>query len=341
MKQKPRSRNPAIYIILACTGCIGLPILLCCGLFLTGTTAAVIAERSKVSETQTETFSLTDVERPIKVSIENGNGIINVVGESGLEEIEAEYKITGRSFNKSRAQDAVDSVSIVIEDDLTSDGELKISVTSNDVDFEGLMPLIRNVDITVRVPTETDIDLETSNGRITVDNVTAERISQINTSNGDITITDSVFGGDFEVSTSNGSVKLQDVTTERNLSLTTSNGRVDLTELAAMGGFVIETSNGTINFRGTIGGDDTYRLDTSNGDVIVEIDREIPPFRLDVELQNGTLNNNLRLTDDSQENQTGIKGYYNGGSRDSPDNRGELPELIIETSNGDITLNAR
>jgi hypothetical protein len=341
MKTKPQSRNPAIYFILACGGCLLIPLLLCCVLALTGTTFAVIAERSKVTETETETFSLTDVDRPLTLSVENSNGTINVVGGDDLDEIEARYEITGRSFNKGRAQEAVDSVSIVTVDDLSTDSELSISVTSNDVDFEGLMPLIRRVDITVHVPVETSLVLETSNGSVEVSNIAAENITTVTTGNGHITVMDSTFSGDLDVTTSNGVVELQDITASRNLTLNSSNGDVIATNLTAQRGFVIETSNGDIDFSGTVEGDFRYVVETSNGDISVNLTGDVPPLQIEANVGNGRLTNNLRLTTDSQENSTSIDGYYNGGSMTFPEDPESLPELIIETNNGDITIRAR
>jgi DUF4097 and DUF4098 domain-containing protein YvlB len=163
------------------------------------------------------------------VVVNNDNGRITVnPGADGTVRVmatlrkpdELEYEIV---------QDG-DSISIVAKD--TTSGNFRIGTSPG-------------ADIEITAPSDTSVQLRTSNGRVEV--ISMHRSGTVHSSNGKIVLEDVV--GDFDVTTSNGGVTVSRAT-----------GTCD-----------IETSNGRIEFDGEIvpGGDN--RMRTSNGSVEVTL----------------------------------------------------------------------
>ncbi len=190
-----------------------------------------------------------------------------------------------------------------------------------DVQKTGGWSLFRHdpeADITIHAPKRTDVDLDTSNGRINVRGI--EGSGLLETSNGAINLTNVT--GDYEARTSNGAIEVQGMT--GTVTLRTSNGQVDLR--GVKGEFDVETSNGRISFAGQMTAGGSNRLLTSNGDVVVEL-TGTPSFRLDAETSNGVVDSELPVVVTSKG-----EGRLIGTIGD-----GEA-SLLIRTSNGDVTI---
>ena len=154
--------------------------------------------------------------------------------------------------------------------------------------------------IEVTVPRATYVDLDTSNGSITINGIEGGGI--LNTSNGAITTTN--VEGDYTLETSNGRVTVENV----------------------RGTFDIRTSNGSIVFDGELvpGGDN--RIQTSNGSVSVSLPG-IPSVRLDASTSNGSIVSRLPMTTTSS-GKNHLRATIGGGDA----------ELSVQTSNGSITF---
>jgi DUF4097 and DUF4098 domain-containing protein YvlB len=173
-------------------------------------------------------------------------------------------------------------------------------------------------DIVVTAPTETEVELETSNGRIEIQGIEAP--GSIRTSNGRVVIED--VKGDFDVRTSNGPIEVGSM--EGDGTLKTSNGSVNLTDVK--GAFDVDTSNGNISFSGrmTAGGDN--RLETSNGSVAVEL-QGTPSVEVDASTSRGEVTSELAIEASSMKKDR-LVGTIGDGEA----------ELVIRVSNGSVTI---
>lgn len=173
-------------------------------------------------------------------------------------------------------------------------------------------------DIVVTVPSSTDVDLETSNGRIELQRINGS--GSLRTSNGRIVLEDVT--GDFVGDTSNGSITID--TMEGSARFHTSNGRVDLREV--IGEVDVESSNGRISFSGEMTPGGRNRLITSNGNVSVEL-RGTPSVSLDASTSNGDVSSDLPILVTVMKEKE-LTGTIGDGEAD----------LYIRTSNGDVTI---
>lgn len=110
-----------------------------------------------------------------------------------------------------------------------------------------------------------DIDINTSNGAVTVSDVLASRISA-RTSNGAVTLGKVTASGAVDVSSSNGALTAKEVNAAEKLRMETSNGRIVVDQVASSD-ILLESSNGGIS--GGVEGkraDYTVSSRTSNGD---------------------------------------------------------------------------
>lgn len=145
-------------------------------------------------------------------------------------------------------------------------------------------------------------------------------IGVLETSNGDVTVTDGT--GNAEVNTSNGNVTFSNF--DGTIDIETSNGNITVDGGTLSGA---DTSNGNIEaviYSIPSGGID---LDTSNGDIIIKVFRELDA-EIDMKTSNGSVSidaedlTNVRISDSE-----GRATLGEGGSR-----------ITLRTSNGDIEL---
>ncbi|MFB9643685.1 DUF4097 family beta strand repeat-containing protein [Agromyces lapidis] len=141
-----------------------------------------------------------------------------------------------------------------------------------------------SVDYTVEVPVGLDVSGATSNGAITLTGVNEV---EVETSNGRIELDDVT--GEIEAKTSNGRIEGRGLAGD-GVSASTSNGAIELS-LAAPQSVEAHTSNGSIDVA-VPAGEASYRVetDTSNGSVDVDIDDLADgEFLLDLSTSNGSI----------------------------------------------------
>jgi len=155
-----------------------------------------------------------------------------------------------------------------------------------------------NIDVTV--PASIILDFETSNGKIEVSGIEGP--------------------GTFR--TSNGKIALGNV--KGDFVARTSNGNIDVDGLE--GSVRLDTSNGSIDFRGQLLPGSDNEMETSNGQVMVDLEGE-PSVSLEATTSNGTVKSEFPIL----ATETG-KGRLVGTLGD-----GEA-DLHVETSNGSITI---
>lgn len=155
-------------------------------------------------------------------------------------------------------------------------------------------------DITITAPVNSDVELYTSNGMISLNGIV----------------------GTGTLRTSNGMISLENV--KGDFDGTTSNGRIEIDTMEGTG--VFTTSNGRISFSGNMTAGGNNRLVTSNGDVDVEL-LGTPSVSLDASTSNGDVTCTLPITATVTGDEH-LVGTIGDGEAD----------LYIKTSNGDVTI---
>ena len=164
-----------------------------------------------------------------------------------------------------------------------------------------------------------DIELSTSNGRITAKDVRGS--ADFRSSNGPIVVDGQ--SGSLRVRTSNGFVELANVNGEVNAS--TSNGPIRIESGVLSGSGSIRTSNGAVSIRSGVERGASYNVRSSNGAISLFLVN--PDVTLDLETSNGSIN---------------VEGEaaVSGGGRNSLQTRfGDgSAALVVRTSNGSIRV---
>ena len=254
------------------------------------------------SHTRDDTFAVGESPKLI-VNSENGRIVVNA-GDDG------EICVQARLRNPSR-----------INYHVTQDGDtVRVEARQKGkASLFGFLGLNMGVEITVTTPRNTNVELNSSNGRIELTGVENSGILQ--TSNGRISMED--VKGDFEATTSNSRIELHDA--DGSATLRTSNGHVVMESVK--GDFNAQTSNGSISFSGemTPGGDN--QMKTSNGRVRVKL-QGTPSLKIDATTSNGSITSSLSNMAASVEEKNRLVGTIGDGEA----------QLVIQTSNGSISI---
>lgn len=163
-----------------------------------------------------------------------------------------------------------------------------------------------------------DLSIHTSNGQISVSDLTEFGVLSLTTSNGEVHLTDIEASGKIKVVSSNGGVIANRVTTANDVEFTTSNGRIEIDGMNARN-VDLRTSNGRIecsNIDST-----TLELDTSNGNIELNVPGAFEDYYLKMTTTNGN--------------------YYLNGSEVITNSYHDSAVLTIDchTSNGNVRVN--
>lgn len=135
---------------------------------------------------------------------------------------------------------------------------------------------------------------------------------KINTSKGDIVLSDVSIAGSVDALTSNGEIKVTNVSVDDMLKTKTKNDDLILSDVKANGSIDVENSNGNVNVK-KIEVEDILSLKSKNGDINGSVIGSYDDFNISSEASKGK--NNL------------------------PENKiGGDKELKVSTNNGDINL---
>ena len=147
--------------------------------------------------------------------------------------------------------------------------------TSISWNFESIFFLFRDAEeVIIEVPVDlliNDIDVKVINGTVKIMDIEATQID-IDTANGKITLDEITIGSNVTLYTSNGEINIQNVIGTYDLNATTSNGRIYIRNTEFLN-YNLETSNGAINLANlNVVNQDGVSLDakTSNGSIILE-----------------------------------------------------------------------
>ena len=166
--------------------------------------------------------------------------------------------ITRRCYGRSRADAEAHIDNIVIADTL-ADRRLELRVTAPSG------PRNYGASLELSVPRTAALDLNTSNGSITVTGTAADITAR--SSSGAVALTGTA--GAADISTSNGAVAV--AVHSGSIAIVTSNGRIecDLALLEATGHARLRTSNGHITLSLPADASARFDLETSNGDITI------------------------------------------------------------------------
>ena len=156
-------------------------------------------------------------------------------------------------------------------------------------------------DIEITAPSNTTVELRTSNGRVEVRGM--HRSGTVRTSNGTIVMEDVI--GDFAISTVNGGVTIA----------------------LAMGTFDVGTVNGRVEFDGGLAPGGNNRMTTVNGSVEIKLQGK-PSVKLDASTANGSVTTSLSVLTTSQGDEHRLVGTIGAGDA----------ELFVRTTNGSIMI---
>jgi hypothetical protein len=245
------------------------------------------------------------------------NGAIDVL--TGATD-KVEIKVTKRAGGSSQeaADDELDNIEVSF--DQTGD-KIAIHVKSiNPRPFQN-----RGAAIEVQVPEGSQLDLRTTNGKVSTVGLLGNTIAH--NSNGSIQAQGT--RGTLSLETSNGPISIKGGVGK--ISAKSTNGSIDIVADKAV--LDAHTSNGRINYQGSLGAG-SHVLTTSNGSVSVKMPADAA-FKLEASTSNGRINSDF--TSDSEtpgkkkkSNRSKISGTF--GSHPSS------AELDIRTSNGNIEI---
>jgi DUF4097 and DUF4098 domain-containing protein YvlB len=250
-----------------------------------------------------DTFS---VDGPPRLEVENFNGRVEVVGggPGGSVRIKAEI----RNPNNVDYRLSQDGNTIRVE----AKRKGKIGIFQ----FIGMH---RGTHISATVPTNAEVAIHTSNGRILLKKV--EGKVSLQTSNGRIMIDD--VKGSIEARTSNSCIEAFRVSGD--VDLHTSNGRITIEE--GNGTFNAVTDNGSVQFDGEFDSGGKNQLKTSNGSLKVRLRGE-PSLKLEASTTNGSVNCSQPLSEQGLSGKNHLAGTIGSGDA----------SLTLRTTNGSISV---
>ena len=213
----------------------------------------------------------------------------------------------------------------------------------------------RGLRVKAVVPTEYDVDLNTSGGSIAVDDLTGRvtgrtsggslKFARIEgpvdgrTSGGSIQVSE--VSGTIDIDTSGGGIRIAEITGD--VDAKTSGGSITAREV--VGDLLLRTSGGGITVQGaagtvdakTSGGsvsasftkqpDADCRLSTSGGSVTVYLDPDLS-FEIDARAGGGGVRSDLPVTARGRQSKHTLQGTLNGGG----------PKLLLRTSGGSVRI---
>ena len=271
------------------------------------------AERVSVTvEPETESREGRDhddtftVDGPPRLEVANFNGRVEVIGGGP----EGEVRVMTEIRNPNGVDYRLGQEGNTVRVESKRKGKLGI------FQFIGMN---RGAHIRATVPTNAEVSIHTSNGRIVLNNI--EGTVSLHTSNGRIMIED--VNGNIDAQTSNSRIEAVRVSGE--LDLHTSNGRITIED--GKGAFSAATDNGSIQFDGEFASGDENRLKTSNGSIKVRLRGE-PSLKLEASTSNGSVKCSRSLVDQGLSGKNHLIGIIGSGDA----------SLTLQTTNGSISV---
>jgi hypothetical protein len=266
---------------------LGIAGLIAATLFLGGCEeedVGAIFGAANVSATKAETLELP-FESPLSLDVDTSNGAVTVQGVEGIEAVSVTVTLRSKGETLEVAQDRVDRI-VYHAEQLGNRIILRYLASEQ----EDAVRRYSGVDFDVLVPMDTRIDVDTSNGAISVEDIRGT--IRLETSNGAIDVYDA--SGALTADTSNGRIEVVGFVGE--LLLETSNGEMWLEQVA--GTVNAETSNGSVHYTGTpsAGGN---RIRTSNGSITARVPLDAS-IAFNASTSSGRIRSSLALVGDTE-----------------------------------------
>jgi len=189
----------------------------------------------------------------------------------------------------------------------------------------------------VSVPREFDVDLTTSDGNVSVDEL--EGVLEVKSSDGDLKLGDvsggvraitsdghifiDKFVGDLHLRSSDGDIRVGSVGGD--LVAETSDGNIEVKDIK--GDLEAKTSDGDIEVTFAESPEGACQLKTSDGNIRVRL-VEDATVELDARTGDGRIYSEFPMSERGEKREGVLRGKINGGG----------PELYLKTSDGDIDL---
>jgi DUF4097 and DUF4098 domain-containing protein YvlB len=246
------------------------------------------------------------VDGPPRLEVENFNGRVEVTGGGP----EGSVRVKAEIGSPDRVDYRLGQEGNTVRVEAKRKGKLGI------FQFIGMS---RGNRITVTVPTNADLSIHTSNGRITIRNIRGAVF--LRTSNGQIKLDDVT--GKIDSQTCNGHIEVVKVSGD--VDLNTSNARITIEE--SRGTFSAKASNGSIHFDGEFATGSDNRLTTSNGNVKLKLRGE-PSLKVEASTTNGAVGCSLPLAVQGLSGKNHLMGVIGSGDA----------SVILKTTNGSISV---
>jgi hypothetical protein len=212
----------------------------------------------------TDTFTLSSPVAGDKIglSVESVNGAIEVYSWSG-NAVKFDVEVRARGNTDSEAENRIANFEHDLSSELSGsvqDVTLSFPIPSNQWNYYSV-----HVEVYVPMGTAADYNLDTTNGAISLNDITGEMIT-LTTTNGAITFSD-VEADHIQADTTNGGITGAITTAESNLY--TTNGGIEIVLSRISGKHTLGVTNGGIDITVPTGSDIGYKinLDTSIGSV--------------------------------------------------------------------------
>ena len=252
------------------------------------------------------------------VQLITSGGSIKVTGEKGLNRAIVDFRIGGKNtkdLSEGEIERLFDELDIEVE---SSADRLYIKYNGSGSNFSifGGMKY-RSVSFDVRVPEEIFVNMHTSGGSLTIDNLVGTH--HLKTSGGSIKINN--IDGEVDGKTSGGSISINN--SHGIMSVSTSGGSIRIEDCT--GSIVGKTSGGSIRAQG-LASLDKLDLKTSGGSITTS-------FTRGMEMDLYAKGSRVRVDD--------LKDFSGEVKRDKIDGRignGSTPVSLV-TSGGSVTIN--
>ncbi|MBU1048724.1 DUF4097 family beta strand repeat protein, partial [Candidatus Bipolaricaulota bacterium] len=201
----------------------------------------IIAASGGNIEANREITQTYEIAALLDLTVESANGYV-VVQSDAVANVTVTAHLRSRADTLEKAQERVNAIVV----DMIQTGD-NLVVRYRSADQSDDVRRYSGVSFDVTVPAQADVEVDTSNGAITISGIEGQ--FNLDTSNGAIDLNDLV--GVVSADTSNGRIDVRGF--RGSLDLETSNGAIDIEDVEAS--VEARTSNGRIDFAGVLVGD--------------------------------------------------------------------------------------
>jgi RNA polymerase sigma factor (sigma-70 family) len=267
------------------------------------------SDRKTVKEVVSKAF---DSGRTPRVIVEMVNGGIKILADSE-NRVAAEVTKQVSARTEELAREGLKRIDV----QMTKDGDIVHVIARQPEEHDGQITYGASAEL--HVPSESTLDLHTSNGGVSAKDLKGP--AKIQTANGGIRVAGKP--GNLELNTSNGSIIVTGGHGEQKLH--TSNGSIQIQAEQAL--VTAKTTNGSVQFQGSLA-DGTHSFITTNGSVAVTLPAGAR-FNVDAATTMGRIHSQFDIKPPAGRDRTHLRGSI-----------GENPaiSLKLRSSNGNIEL---